>query len=144
MTDGDLIAVFDVDHVPARTFLRETVGFFSDDKIGFVQMLHHFYNADVFQHNLHLDRELVHEQDLFFKVMLPGRQRTDSVMFAGSTAVLRRTALLALLAAAAPAAANAQSSADHQYTSADIEAGSRLYSAQCALCHGPKIGRAHV
>jgi putative heme-binding domain-containing protein len=26
---------------------------------------------------------------------------------------------------------------DHQYTSADIEAGSRLYVAQCALCHGP-------
>lgn len=27
--------------------------------------------------------------------------------------------------------------ADHQYTSADIEAGSRIYAAQCALCHGP-------
>lgn len=27
--------------------------------------------------------------------------------------------------------------ADHQYTSADIEAGSRLYANQCALCHGP-------
>ena len=34
------------------------------------------------------------------------------------------------------AAASAQSSADHQYTSADIEAGSRLYANQCALCHG--------
>jgi putative heme-binding domain-containing protein len=26
---------------------------------------------------------------------------------------------------------------DHQYSSADIEAGSRLYNAQCVLCHGP-------
>jgi cytochrome c oxidase cbb3-type subunit 3 len=26
---------------------------------------------------------------------------------------------------------------DHQYSTADVEAGSRLYSAQCALCHGP-------
>ena len=28
---------------------------------------------------------------------------------------------------------------DHQgqYSAADIEAGSRLYAAQCALCHGP-------
>lgn len=26
--------------------------------------------------------------------------------------------------------------ADHQYTTADIEAGSRLYANQCALCHG--------
>ena len=31
----------------------------------------------------------------------------------------------------------AQPSADHQYTSADIEAGSRLYANQCTLCHGP-------
>lgn len=26
--------------------------------------------------------------------------------------------------------------ADHQYTTADVEAGSRLYANQCALCHG--------
>src|SRR6187431_2100562 len=25
---------------------------------------------------------------------------------------------------------------DHQYSTADIQAGSRLYGAQCALCHG--------
>jgi putative heme-binding domain-containing protein len=30
-----------------------------------------------------------------------------------------------------------QQSADHQYTSADIDAGSRLYANQCSLCHGP-------
>jgi putative heme-binding domain-containing protein len=33
--------------------------------------------------------------------------------------------------------ASAQASQDHQYTSADIEAGSRLYANQCSLCHGP-------
>jgi cytochrome c oxidase cbb3-type subunit III len=33
-----------------------------------------------------------------------------------------------------PASAGQQ---DHQYSSADIEAGLRLYTAQCALCHGP-------
>jgi putative heme-binding domain-containing protein len=33
--------------------------------------------------------------------------------------------------------ASAQSVADHQYTTADIEAGSRLYATQCTLCHGP-------
>lgn len=37
-----------------------------------------------------------------------------------------------LLAAAAPARAQ-----DHQYSSADIEVGVRVYGAQCALCHGP-------
>lgn len=33
--------------------------------------------------------------------------------------------------------ASAQNAQDHTYTTADIEAGSRIYSAQCALCHGP-------
>ncbi|MBI4887619.1 MAG: c-type cytochrome [Acidobacteria bacterium] len=37
--------------------------------------------------------------------------------------------------AAAPARAVAQV-ADHQYSTADIQTGSRLYGAQCALCHG--------
>jgi putative heme-binding domain-containing protein len=31
----------------------------------------------------------------------------------------------------------AQELGDHQYTSAAIEAGSRVYTQQCALCHGP-------
>jgi len=37
--------------------------------------------------------------------------------------------------AATPARAVAQVE-DHQYSSADIQTGSRLYGAQCALCHG--------
>ena len=52
-----------------------------------------------------------------------------------------RSTLLALACATAwlataASGASAQT-ADHQYTSADIEAGSRIYSSQCALCHGP-------
>jgi putative heme-binding domain-containing protein len=43
-----------------------------------------------------------------------------------------------LIASLGPAPAGAQSSQDHpgQYAQADIEAGSRLYAGQCALCHG--------
>ncbi len=37
---------------------------------------------------------------------------------------------------AAPGRALAQPTADHQYTTEDIQAGSRLYASQCALCHG--------
>ena len=36
----------------------------------------------------------------------------------------------------APEAGLAQSIGDHTYSSADIEAGSRLYVADCRLCHG--------
>lgn len=50
--------------------------------------------------------------------------------------------LLGLVALAAivamPAIGGAQGAVqDHQYSTADIEAGSRLYAGQCALCHAP-------
>ena len=45
------------------------------------------------------------------------------------------SAWLAAFAAATPGHAVAQVE-DHQYRTADIQTGSRLYGAQCALCHG--------
>ncbi|HUF76996.1 MAG TPA: c-type cytochrome [Longimicrobiales bacterium] len=50
-----------------------------------------------------------------------------------------RTALgaCAVLALLGPAPAAAQAVADHTYTAEAIEAGSRVYVAECALCHGP-------
>src|SRR5262245_5034095 len=45
--------------------------------------------------------------------------------------------LCGVLAVVAWSPLRAQSSQDHAYTSQDIETGSRLYSAQCNLCHGP-------
>ncbi len=44
-----------------------------------------------------------------------------------------RVLLLSLAVSGIAAAAAAQ---DHQYSSADIEAGVKVYGAQCALCHG--------
>jgi putative heme-binding domain-containing protein len=43
---------------------------------------------------------------------------------------------LVLAALAMPARPAAQT-ADHQYSTADIEAGARIYANQCTLCHGP-------
>ncbi len=90
---GDLVLMLDTDHIPVKSILKETVGYFMDKGVAFVQMPHHFYNPDIFQHNLNLDKELVHEQDLFFQVIQPGRQASNSVMFAGSSTILRRKAL---------------------------------------------------
>jgi cytochrome c oxidase cbb3-type subunit 3 len=44
--------------------------------------------------------------------------------------------LLTALALALAVAPLAHAQADHQYSAVDVEAGSRLYSGQCALCHG--------
>jgi cellulose synthase (UDP-forming) len=92
-SDGELILILDCDHVPVTSFLKETVGFFKDKKVGFVQTPHHFYNPDCYRKNLFLEQELSNEQDLFFHVIQPGRNRNNSAIFAGSVAVMRRAAL---------------------------------------------------
>jgi cellulose synthase (UDP-forming) len=54
LTNGELIAIFDADHVPVRGFLRQTVGFFDDARVALVQTAQHFFNADPFERNLKL------------------------------------------------------------------------------------------
>lgn len=93
-TGGELIAQFDADHVPVRSFLAETVPFLIDDeRLAFVQTPHHFHNPDVYQRNLLLGGSVANEQDLFFKVLQPGNDHWNAAFFCGSNAVLRRAAL---------------------------------------------------
>ncbi|MGM0947083.1 MAG: glycosyltransferase [Bacteroidota bacterium] len=44
MTNEDFILVLDPDHVPFPEFLDQTLGFFSDPKVGFVQVSQGYYN----------------------------------------------------------------------------------------------------
>jgi cellulose synthase (UDP-forming) len=94
LSHGELIAIFDVDHVPARTFLKDTVGFFDDPKVAIVQTPHHFYNPDIFQRNLRVGEEVKNEQALFFRALQAGRDTHNSAFFAGSSGLLRRQPLM--------------------------------------------------
>ena len=93
-TDGELIAIFDADHIPVRGFLDATVGFFMrNDKLALVQTPHHFYNPDPFIRNLHLEGIVPPEQHLFYHGIQLGNDFWNSAFFCGSCALLRRTAL---------------------------------------------------
>jgi cellulose synthase (UDP-forming) len=92
-TSGEFIAIFDVDHVPTGSFLKDTVGFFQDEQVAFVQTPHHFYNPDIFQKNLQLEGVLKNEQALFYRVLQSGRDRQNSSFFAGSCGLFRRRVL---------------------------------------------------
>ena len=93
-TTGEIVAIFDVDHVPASSFLKDTLGFFQDEQVAFVQTPHHFYNPDVFQKNLQLEGTLKNEQSLFYRVLQGGRDRHNSAFFAGSCGLFRRRVLV--------------------------------------------------
>ena len=95
-TKGELVATFDADHVPVRTFLTQTVGFFRDGKVAQVQTAHHFYNPDLFQDRLRIGDYIANEQDMFYHVVQPGRDASNSSFYCGSGAVLRRSALAAI------------------------------------------------
>ena len=45
-TNGDIIVIFDIDHVPSVDFLEKTLGYFSDPSIGFAQVMLTFSNRD--------------------------------------------------------------------------------------------------
>jgi len=92
-THGDLIAIFDADHVPVRGFLRKTVGFFEDAKVALVQTAQHFFNPDPYERNLNLQGQIAPEQTFFYHVIQPGNDFWNSAFFCGSCAVLRRSAI---------------------------------------------------
>src|SRR6185295_19238644 len=95
-TDGELFVVFDTDHIPVTTFLTETIPFFADPKVGFVQTPHHFYNQDIFQRALRTGPRIPNEQDLFNHGIQGGRQGWQGAFFVGSGAVFRRSAIAEL------------------------------------------------
>ncbi len=92
-TDGELLVIFDTDHVPTRSFLEETVPYFVDRKMGFVQTPHHFRNPDVFQHAFRAAGRIPNEQDMFNHGIQSQRDRWGAAFFVGSGAVFRREAL---------------------------------------------------
>jgi len=94
-TDGEFIATFDADHVPRPEFIEETVGFFGDERVAFVQTYQDYYNIDSFQHNTDIERELLfHEEQVFYGVVMPGKDRWNAACFCGTSAIIRRSALV--------------------------------------------------
>jgi cellulose synthase (UDP-forming) len=92
-TRGDLVAIFDTDHIPTRAFLRETVPHFEDVEVGVVQTPHVFRNPDIFQRAFRLEGRIPNEADLFNRGIQPARDAWGGSFFVGSGAVFRRQAL---------------------------------------------------
>ena len=75
---------------PQPDILDATVGYFDDERVAVLQTPHDFGNHDSFQH-FETGR---HDQSMFFEVILPGKDRHNSVFWCGSAAVIRREALV--------------------------------------------------
>ena len=94
MTDGEFVVIFDSDHVARPHFISRTIGYFADERVGWVQTPHAFYNMDSFS-SLHKPEKNQYweEGDLFYRCIQLGKSNANAVVFCGSAAIMRRKAL---------------------------------------------------
>ncbi len=88
-TSGELIAIFDIDHAPDPEFLDRTLGFFDDERIGFVQVMESFCNAE---ENLIAEASAQTAVE-YFNITLTCKDQVGACSHHGSNAVIRRKAL---------------------------------------------------
>ncbi len=94
-TNGELIVIFDADFVPTKNFLTRTVGFFQDAQVALVQTPQSFYNPDPIARNLGLEDKLTPDEEVFYRQIQPIRDGVGGVICAGTSFVVRRSALTA-------------------------------------------------
>lgn len=95
ITNGEYIAIFDCDHIPTRSFLQITLGWFlRDKKLSMMQTPHHFFSPDPFERNLDTFRKVPNEGELFYGLVQDGNDFWNATFFCGSCAVLRRSMVL--------------------------------------------------
>jgi cellulose synthase (UDP-forming) len=91
---GEFVAIFDCDHIPVRTFLTTTMGWFlKDPQCAMLQTPHHFFSPDPFERNLGTFRRVPNEGNLFYGLIQDGNDLWNATFFCGSCAVLRRKPL---------------------------------------------------
>jgi cellulose synthase/poly-beta-1,6-N-acetylglucosamine synthase-like glycosyltransferase len=90
--EADLVAVLDADHVVRPDFLHHTLCYFDDPKVAVVQTPQDFYNTDSFEHDRRRGRRF-NEEAVFYRVILPAKNRWNAVFWCGTNAVVRVAAL---------------------------------------------------
>jgi len=94
VSSGEIVVVFDADHAPFRSFLRETIGWFArDPRMFLVQTPHVFLNPDPIEKNLQTFKRMPSENEMFYSVTQCGLDKWNGSFFCGSAALLRREAL---------------------------------------------------
>jgi cellulose synthase/poly-beta-1,6-N-acetylglucosamine synthase-like glycosyltransferase/tetratricopeptide (TPR) repeat protein len=95
ITSGEFVVIFDADHVSRRDFITRLLGYFVDERMGFIQTPHSFYNFDNFHGTLDYKKKRYWEEgELFYNVIQPGKNYWNAVSFCGSAAMFRRAALV--------------------------------------------------
>ena len=88
-TSGALIALFDADHAPTPDFLEQTLGYFADARMGFVQTMPTFCNSQ----ESWVARAAAETTLDFYNAISLGMEQIGSTTMMGSNSLIRREAL---------------------------------------------------
>jgi cellulose synthase (UDP-forming) len=88
VTRGEYFAIFDADFVADPRFLTETVPFFADPTVAFVQTPQVYGNL----HSL-VSRGAGYMQSVFYRFTQPGKNRFNAAFCVGTNVIFRRTAI---------------------------------------------------
>jgi cellulose synthase (UDP-forming) len=91
-TNGDVIAIFDIDHAPKADFLEKSLGHFNDPRMGFVQVMLSFRNID----ESWVARAATESSLEFYNPTYLGADRMGGATLMGSNALIRRAALASI------------------------------------------------
>ena len=89
-TKSDYFVVLDADHVPYKSFLRKTMGYFIDKNMGFVQTPQFYNNQAVNK----ITQTAWDQQTLFFGPIMSGKNRLNAAFMCGTNMVVSRQAIL--------------------------------------------------
>jgi cellulose synthase (UDP-forming) len=88
LAKGDFYAIFDADFIPKPEFLHETMPFFQDDAVAFVQTPQAYHNLVSL-----VSRGAGYMQAVFYKFIQPGRNRFNAAFCVGTNVIFRRAAI---------------------------------------------------
>src|SRR4051794_16113562 len=88
VTNGEFFAILDADFVPTADFLYQTVPFFAEADVAFVQTPQAYGNLRSL-----ISRGAGYMQSVFYRYILPGKNRFNAAFCVGTNVVFRRTAI---------------------------------------------------
>lgn len=88
VTSGEFFVILDADFVPAPDFLYQTVPFFAESDVAFVQTPQAYGNLN----NL-ISRGAGYMQSVFYRFIQPGKNRFNAAFSVGTNVIFRRTAI---------------------------------------------------
>lgn len=90
ITNSPYVVIFDADMVPSIDFLKKTMPYFADTKVGFVQTPQYYKNADQNE----VAAGAWEQQKLFFGPIMRGKDGDNASFICGTNVVISRKALV--------------------------------------------------